>query len=152
YPDGLGLQPRTERDGGDVYAPAGTDVRLHVFTDRAAASGRLALGDGKQIALARAEPVEGRTDPNEFTAALRVVDDNSYRIALADREGMASDGDTEYFIRTLEDRPPEVRVTKPAQDRQVTRLEEVDIEAQAEDDYGIDRLDLVYVVHDKQSV
>ena len=35
---------------------------------------------------------------------------------------------------------------KPASDRRVTRLEEVDIEAQAEDDYGIDRLDLVYSV------
>ena len=35
---------------------------------------------------------------------------------------------------------------KPATDRSVTRLEEVDIEAQAEDDYGVDRLDLVYSV------
>jgi hypothetical protein len=39
-----------------------------------------------------------------------------------------------------------VRVLKPATDRSVTRLEEVDIEAQAEDDYGVDRLDLVYSV------
>ncbi len=46
----------------------------------------------------------------------------------------------------LEDRAPDVRVTKPATDRSVTRLEEVDIEAQAEDDYGVDRLDLVYTV------
>jgi hypothetical protein len=145
YPQGLGLSPRTERDGGDIYAPAGTDVRVHIFTDRAADKGQLALGDGKQIALDAARPTE-------LTASLKVVDDNSYRIALADRDGMASTGETEYFIRTLEDRPPEVRVTKPAQDRQVTRLEEVDIEAQAEDDYGIDRLDLVYVVHDKEKV
>src|SRR5205814_936374 len=69
-----------------------------------------------------------------------------YRIALADRDGMSSAGDTEYFIRMLEDRPPEVRILKPATDRAVTRLEEVDIEAQAEDDYAIDRLDLVYSV------
>src|SRR5262249_37100799 len=62
------------------------------------------------------------------------------------REGFGSPGDTEYFIRVLEDRPPEVRILKPAADRPVTRLEEVDIEAQAEDDYGIDKLDLVYSV------
>jgi hypothetical protein len=145
YPQGLGLSPRTERDGGDIYAPAGTDVRVHIFTDRAAATGEMALGDGKQIRL-------DASQSTELTGTLNVVDDNSYRIALADREGMASNGDTEYFIRTLEDRPPEVRVTKPAQDRQVTRLEEVDIEAQAEDDYGIDRMDLVYVVHDKEKI
>ncbi len=99
----------------------------------------MALGNGKPIALSAAKP-------NEFTATLRVTDDNSYRVALADHDGFASPGDTEYFIRTLEDRPPDVRVLKPATDRSVTRLEEVDVEAQAEDDFGIDRLDLVYSV------
>ena len=52
YPAGLRLEPRTEEDSGDIYAPAGTDVRVHVFTDRPAADGQLALGSGKQIALA----------------------------------------------------------------------------------------------------
>jgi hypothetical protein len=75
-----------------------------------------------------------------------VSSDDSYRLVLADRDGVGNAGDTEYFIRTLEDRPPDVRLLKPATDRSVTRLEEVDIEAQAEDDYGVDRLDLVYSV------
>src|SRR5262249_33789933 len=61
-----------------------------------------------------------------------------------DREGLGTSDDTEYFIRVLEDRPPDVRITKPAADRAVTRLEEVDIDAQAEDDYGVDRLELGY--------
>src|SRR5581483_8526107 len=60
--------------------------------------------------------------------------------------GLSNPGDTEYFIRTLEDRPPEVHIVKPAADRSVNRLDEIDIEAQADDDYGIDRLDLVYSV------
>jgi len=139
YPAGLRLAPRTETDGGDIYAPAGTDVRVQVFTDRPAASGQMMLGDGKHIALAA-------DAPNAFSVSLKLIDDNSYRVALADRDGFGNPGDTEYFIRTLEDRPPDVRVLKPATDRSVTRLEEVDIEAQAEDDYGVDRLDLVYSV------
>src|SRR4029078_3277722 len=98
-----------------------------------AATGRMALADGKQIPLTAAKS-------NEFTTTLRVTDDNSYRVALADPDGLASPGDTEYFIRMLEDRPPDVRVLKPATDRSVTRLEEVDGEAQAEDDYGVDRV------------
>ena len=139
YPAGLRLAPRTETDGGDIYAPAGTDVRVQVFTDRPAANGQMTLGNGQQIALSADKP-------NELSASLKVTDDNSYRVALADRDGIGNPGDTEYFIRTLEDRPPDVRVLKPATDRSVTRLEEVDIEAQAEDDYGVDRLDLVYSV------
>jgi uncharacterized protein DUF4175 len=139
YPAGLNLPQRSESDSGDIYAPAGTDVRIHVFTDRPAATGQMALAAGRAVALT---PVKD----NELVAALKITVDDSYRVGLADASGMAAAGDTEYFIRTLEDRPPEVHITKPAADRPVTRLEEVDIEVQAEDDYGVDRLELVYSV------
>ena len=139
FPPSLGLPPRTETDSGDVYAPAGTAVTLHVFTDRPVASGQLSLANGQSISLA------ARADA-QLTATLNVLEDGSYRVALRDRDGLADPGQTEYFIRALEDRPPDVHVVKPASDRSVTRLEEVDIEAQAEDDYGIDRMELVYAV------
>ncbi len=139
YPAGLGLPRRVEEDAGDIYAPAGTDVRVRVHTDRPAARGAMKLADGRAIDLT----AEG---PTVLSGALKVVDDGSYRVALSDRDGLASQGDTEYFIRMLEDRPPEVHITRPASDRSVTRLAEVDIEAQADDDYGIAAMDLVYSV------
>src|SRR5436309_56766 len=139
YPAALRLEPRTEEDSGDIYAPPGTDIRLRVHTDRPAASGQMALGDGRKIALTAEAPTL-------LATTLKVVDDNSYRVALADLDGFTNPGETEYFIRTLEDRPPDVHIVKPASDRAVTRLEEVDIEAQADDDYGIDKLEFVYSV------
>src|SRR5262249_9336477 len=139
YPAALNLKPRMERDGGDIYAPAGTDVRLRVVTDPPAPPGTLPLANGRTASLAAA-------GGNEMSVSLTVSEDTSYRVALADREGMSNPGDTEYFIRALEDRAPDVRVLKPASDKSVTALEEVEIAAQAEDDYGIDRLDLVYAV------
>ena len=139
YPPRAGLAPHIEEDGGDIYAPAGTDVRLLIHTDREAATGQMALGGGKTIALTPREN-------NVLTGTLKVLEDDSYRIALSDREGLKNPGETEYFIRTLEDRPPEVRLLRPARDRSVTQLDEVDIEAQAEDDFGVDRLELVYAV------
>lgn len=139
FPQGLNLPPHTEEDSGDIYAPAGTAVRVKIHTDRPVASGHLALAAGKRLPLQS----DGAT---LVTEPMKIVEDDSYRIALTDREGLATAGDTEYFIRTLEDRPPEVRILKPASDRSVTRLEEVDIEAQADDDFGIDRMDLIYAV------
>lgn len=139
YPPALGLAARVEKDGGDIYAPAGTDVRLRIHTDRAVAAGRLALADGPPVMLTA-------STPTELMASMKVVADTSYRIALTDRDGLANPGETEYFIRTLEDRPPQVRILRPAADRDVTALEEVDIEAQADDDFGIARLELVYAV------
>jgi hypothetical protein len=43
----------------------------------------------------------------------------------------------------LNDRPPEIRILRPAGDKQVSPLEEVVIEARADDDYGVRSLELV---------
>lgn len=139
YPPALRLQPRTERDGGDIYAPSGSRVRVRVHTDREVAGAQITLNGGKTLSL-----TAERSDV--LSAPLAIVEDSAYRIALVDREGLSNPGDTEYFIRVLDDRPPEVHITRPAGDRTVSRLEEVEIEAQADDDYGIDRLELVYAV------
>ncbi len=140
FPEAFAIPDRVEADGGDIYAPAGTDVRVHVHTDRPAASGKLMLAGDQPIELV------AENSDRLFSGSLQVASDSSYRVTLADREGLASRGDTEYFIRTLEDRPPEVHVVRPASDRRVTRLEEVDIEAEAQDDFGIRSLELVYAL------
>lgn len=139
YPTALGLKPRSESDSGDIYAPAGTDVRLRVHTDPPASNGQLTLASGEVVGLSPS----GQAG---LGASLKIVADNSYRVGLIGADGLSSAGDTEYFIRALDDRSPEVRIVAPAADRSVTKLEEVDIEAQAEDDYGVDRFELVYAV------
>jgi len=142
YASTLGIPSRTETDTGDVYAPEGTDVRLHVHTERPVARGQLSLATappGNSIPLTA-------QSPTELTASMKISSDGSYRVALVDPEGMASDDGLQYFIRVVTDRPPEIHISKPASDRQVTALEEVDIEAQADDDYGLDRVDFVYAV------
>ncbi|MGE0360651.1 MAG: hypothetical protein AB7H93_13115 [Vicinamibacterales bacterium] len=135
YPGALGLPVRTEDDGGDIYAPEGTEVRFTITADRPVAGSALALGTGPRVPLT----VNGRT----VTGTLTIAADDAYRVMLADDDGSEAPDDTEYFIRTLLDRPPDVRVVRPAGDRQVTPLEEVLIEARADDDFGITALDLV---------
>ncbi|MBI2835895.1 MAG: hypothetical protein HYX76_15860 [Acidobacteria bacterium] len=142
YPPLTGLAPRSEEDGGDIYAPVGTRVRVKVHADKPVGTGLMSMIDGSQVPLLRraASLLEG-----EF----KVSEDSSYRVALTDLDGLTNPGDTEYFIRTMDDRPPEVRILRPAGDRQTTPLEEVTVEARADDDYGIDRFELVYSVRGK---
>jgi hypothetical protein len=135
YPSGIGLEPHTEKDGGDIFAPAGTRVQLTINTDKQVASGQLKLADGRSLDLNGHNQV--------FTAELTVATDGSYRVALHDIDGLRNDGDTEFFIRMLNDRPPDVRILRPAGDKQVSPLEEVAIEARADDDYGVRSLELV---------
>jgi hypothetical protein len=139
YPVFTRLPPRQEVDGGDIYGPAGTTVRLLVHTDKPIANGSMALGDGSLVALAPA----GDTS---VSADLMLVRDDGYRVRLVDTDGLGSRGDVEYFIRILSDRPPDVRLTRPSADQGITPLQEVVVEARADDDYGIASFDLVYTV------
>jgi hypothetical protein len=138
YPEGLGLAPRLEEDSGDIFGPAGTTVDLTIVTDKPIVNGALTMADGSRIALAG--------DATSLSASLPIEADGAYRVALTDVDGLENPGDTEYFIRMINDRPPDVRVMRPGGDKRVTPLEEVEIEARADDDFGVSSLELVFQV------
>ena len=146
YPAFANLPPREERDGGDIYGPAGTKVHVRVHTDKPVASGQMVLGLGPAGAAADRHVVLRRTGDRVVEGDLVLARDDSYRVGLADLDGLRTAGDTEYFLRVMDDRPPDVRILRPAGDQQITPLEEVAIEARAEDDHGISRFELVYAV------
>ncbi|MFL6280011.1 MAG: DUF4175 family protein, partial [Vicinamibacterales bacterium] len=139
YPAFAGLPPRDEKDAGDIYAPAGTRVHMRVHADAPIARGELALSKSMHVSLQRA-------DDRTFETDLVLAKDDSYRIRLADADGLVSRDEAEYFIRLMDDRPPDVRILRPSGDQEITPLEEVPIEARADDDYGIGRFELVYAV------
>lgn len=139
YPSFAGLPPRDEQDGGDIYAPAGTRVQLRIHSDKPIATGALTLTRSPAVPLRR-------MDDCTVEAEVLLASNDSYRIRLADEDGLTSRGEAEYFIRLMDDRPPDVRILRPSADQQITPLEEIAIEARADDDYGIDRFELVYGV------
>ena len=138
YPSFANMAPRTETDRGDIYAPQGSRVTVRVTpktTTAAIATAAIVLRNGDEIPLT----AEGA----QFVGALTVADDTAYRVRLRDTDGLENAEDPEYFVRRLDDRPPDVRIIRPAGDKRVTPLEEVTIEARADDDHGLDRLELV---------
>jgi hypothetical protein len=138
YPAFSRLSPRTQEDAGDIYAPAGTRVRVRIHADKPVASGALALS--------KTSPAVRVAGSQVLEADVLVKGDDAYRISLVDVDGLRADDDSEYFIRVMEDRPPDVRILRPAGDQGITPLQEIGIEARAEDDYGVASLDLVYSV------
>jgi hypothetical protein len=138
YPAFTKQSPREEPDGGDIYAPSGTKVRVRIQTDKPIATGELRLAGGSLGLI--------RTTDRVLEGDLVLSKDDSYRVGLIDEDGLRSPGETEYFIRVMEDRPPDVRIIRPAGDQQITPLEEVAIVARADDDHGIARFELVYAV------
>ncbi len=141
YPSFSGLKPRVETDTGDVYAPAGSTVTVTVRASKPLASAELRATDEEG---ARVLPLT--VDARQGQVSFTVARDGAYRVALTDTDDVRNGEDTEYFVRVMDDRPPDVRIIRPAGDRGATRLEEVTLEARAEDDYGVQSLDLVYAV------
>jgi hypothetical protein len=137
FPSFSGLEPHVAEDSGDIYAPAGTRVRMVVHTSVPVEKADVGLGSGATVPLGS---TLGRTTEGELV----VSRDDTYRLTLVEADGERTIDDTEYFVRTVDDRPPEVRIVRPAGDKRVTRLEEVVIEARADDDFGVDGLELVY--------
>jgi hypothetical protein len=138
FPSSTGLAPRLEEDGGDVYAPIGTRVSVAVRVTKPVSQGALTLGDGRRVDL--------RLEDGGLEGSFDMVGDDTYRVSVIDRDGLGNTGDMDYFIRTMRDRPPTVEIVRPAQDRQITSLEEVGIEVRAADDFGLEQVELVYDV------
>ena len=139
YPAFTGLAARVETGGGDVFAPEGTVVTLTVHTGKPVRAGSLRMAAGGSLPLRSKAPAA-------LSASFEVTRDDVYRVALRDADGLSNRGAAEYVIRALADAAPLVEVRRPAGDREITPLEEVVIEALAEDDYALARFDLVYAV------
>ena len=139
YPAHTGLDSRLETGSGDLFAPEGTEVTVTVHADKPISDGRLHLATGGVITLRRGAPAA-------LSASFEVNRDDTYRVALRDADGLTNRSDIEYVIRALADDAPFVEVRRPGGDREITPLEEVVIEARAEDDFALDRFHLVYAV------
>ncbi|GMV08948.1 MAG: hypothetical protein AMXMBFR55_06820 [Gemmatimonadota bacterium] len=140
YPDYTGLAAERLEDVGDVAAVKGTRVTVRVRATRAVRGGRLVLDGDSSVAL---RPVDDST----LAATIAVRHDGFYRVELESSDGTRVAGNVDYVIDAMDDRPPQVMVRKPGRDVRPTSVEEVLVESEATDDYGVGRLELRYQVN-----
>jgi len=140
FPAYTGLEPQAVEDGGDIAVLGGTEVRLQIFPTMATPRGAVTLNEEETIDLVRQED-------GSLTAAFTVARDGSYRIELEAPGGNLVTGSPQYTIDVLADRAPAVSFNRPGRDTSVSSIEEVFVEATAEDDYGVRNLELVYSVN-----
>lgn len=139
YPAYTGLAPEKVENGGDIAAVRGTNVILRVTPTIPSAAGHIRVEDGAAV------PLTAGPD-GVLTGTLAVDKPGFYKIELQGPDGpvLAS---PDYNIDVLTDMPPSIRFTKPGRDSRATPIEEVFTEVQAEDDYGVRKLELVYSVN-----
>ena len=140
FPAYTGLQPRKIEDGGDIVVLRGTEVHVRAVPTMAAAGGQILIDDKTSVPLAVG------TD-GSLTAQFTADHDGFYKIELDAPNGPRVGGSPKYSIDVLSDRPPSISFTKPGRDTSASPIEEVFLEAKAEDDYGVKALELVYSVN-----
>lgn len=138
-PAWLGGGTQVEDPGGDLRAVEGTNAELEIETDQPLPRGLLMLDDGTRAELKA-------KDPRHLTAQVAIQKDGTYHIAALDagEEVRISD---DYFIEARKENPPEVRITRPGRDARVSPIEEVPIDVEASDDFGLTALELHYSVN-----
>jgi hypothetical protein len=140
FPAYTGLPPQIVEEGGDIAVLRGTEVRLRVVPTMKSPGGRVVMHDKDTIALAT-----GADDA--LTGAFTADRDGFYRIELDAPTGERVAASPQYTIDVLGDQAPTVSFTRPGRDTTASPIEEVMVEASAEDDYGVRNLELVYSVN-----
>ena len=140
FPAYTGLQPRKIEDGGDVAVLRGTEIRVRAVPTMAAAAGGIVIDDKTQ------QPLTVESD-GSLTGRFIADHDGFYRIDLEAAGGPRVGASPKYSIDVLVDQPPTVSFTKPGRDTSASPIEEVFLEAKADDDYGVKTLDLIYSIN-----
>ena len=138
YPPYTGLQNKSVENGGDVTAPEGTRITLQATFNKPVSNATLVFGDGTTV--------DFNPDGNTAGGAFIIRKDATYTIKAVDAEQMQNEDAYEYFVRAIADEKPSVTVERPGGDRRVMSLEEVLISARAQDDYGLVKFGLNYMV------
>lgn len=137
YPEWTGLESQTEEEERDIRAVIGTDVKVEVFADAPLEAPALIV-DGHSQELEQAGRASVGTitvaDPGKYQIGARVADEF---VALSD----------EYSIEIIADEKPTIEIRKPGRDWRATSIEEVPVQIQAEDDFKLRDVSLLYSVN-----
>ena len=76
-----------------------------------------------------------------LTTTIDVVEDGTYTVELLCIDGFNNEIPIEYTIKAIPDAVPEVVIKEPGRDIKTTKLGEVEIVAEATDDYGVARVE-----------
>ena len=138
YPAYTGIENLQEEDGGDMVAPEGTEVALNVLFNKAVQQAEIVFDDDSRIPLV----IDGLTG----AATLTVSRDTGYRIIATDFDQLQSEDPDVFYIRSIPDQPPVLALHSPGRDQDVMPLEEVILQVEATDDYGLSEFQLHYSV------
>ena len=140
FPAYTGLPSQKIEDGGDIAVLRGTEVRVRAVPTMPTTGGHLVLEKVAEVALTAAAD-------GALNGSFKVDRNGLYHLDMNAPTGERVTASPQYTIDVLADQPPSVSIAKPGRDTSASPIEEVFVEARADDDFGVRNLELVYSVN-----
>lgn len=141
YPSYTGPESKLLEDAFDATVVEGTRVSIRCKVNKALTSAKLVEGNQSTFDL-KVDPGDPTIYQVEFTPTKRM----RLKLHLADEASRSNRDPEEFRIDVVPNRPPELKLAFPGKDVKVSPLEEVAIEANTIDDFGILEAGLVVQV------
>lgn len=136
FPDYTGLPPRTQEGGGDIQALPGTQVQLSLRANVPLTRGVLRFDQGQEIPLT----ITGQA----LQGSLLIMQEGTYVIDIEDTHGLKNPQPPRYSVQLVPDLTPTVSIRQPQDGLEVDTATVLQIQYEAEDDFGLQDAALVY--------
>jgi hypothetical protein len=146
YPPYTQLPEKVILDTRQVSAVEGSQVTLTFTLNKPVTTARLVPKEGPAVDLT-ADP-NGNTaqGPNIYTTSITAVQTQRWELRLTDAQNRANKVPERFVLEVQKNLAPNLRPVFPNQDVQVSPLEELALEAEASDDFGLIRYGLTYAL------
>lgn len=139
YPAFTGLESKIIEDIRHVTAVEGTELTLIVRLNKPVATALFADAKHGDLPLEAADD-----DARVVRTTFKLVESRRLSVQLVDRDGRKNKNAVELAIKVTPNRPPTITMKRPTSDVQVSPLEELELLAELEDDFGVVRQGLQY--------
>lgn len=132
FPQYTGLTNKMISDTLRVSAVEGTRLTYTLELNKPVTRARLvAKGGGTSL------PLAVQTNAVAMLQELTLTNSGHYSLELVDTDGRTNKTPADFSIQVLTNRRPELKLAFPRGDQRVSRLEELQLEASASDDFGV---------------
>jgi hypothetical protein len=132
YPDYTNLADRHLADTRRISAVVGTKLAYAFAMNKPLARATLRAADGREVPLER-----DAGDSSRFRLTTIIAQSERYTLQLEDDAHRTNAAPIDIRIEAVENRRPELKLTFPRGDQRVSPLEEMQLQAEARDDFAL---------------
>lgn len=146
YPSYTQLPEKVILDTRQVSAVEGSQIILTFTLNKVVTTAQLVPREGSALDLTVDEE-----RPNIYTTSITAKQSQRYELRLADADGRTNKVPQRFAIDVHKNLPPELKIVFPGRDVLASPLEELSLEAEVSDDYGLTGYGLSYSLAGAQS-